>query len=957
MAIQKIQLRRDTSLRWTAVNPVLSSGEGGYETDTKRIKYGDGVTSWSLLPYKLESGAQGPLGPTGPAGAAGPQGVAGPLGLEGPIGAAGPVNTLAIGTVTYNPIALTATATITGTAPSQTLNLTLPKGDSGSAGAPCSLTIGTVSPGTAAATISGTAPNQTLNLTLPSGATGAASTVPGPTGPTGPTGATGEAGPTGSVGAGIAVKGSITAWPPGSPTAGDMWLVVASSSTVTAFAVAFPTAVAGDGIVYASSAWENAGQIRGPRGPTGVTGATGADGATGGVGPSVSLTMGTVTSPTTATASIGGTTPNYSLNLGLPIGATGPQGVQGERGITGATGSAGPANVLSIGTVAATTSSPTVTITGNAPTQTLSFTLKTGAAGPTAVSANTGNAAKLGTDSLLFVPKLNESFEVVHCPNEGGVYLTTTTDIGKILVLEPVPGSPWNGVTTTNVFLSVATDLAAPEGAIITIVRECNSQVLIGVNSSSGGGTPINFTMNDAGLYLRTKYSTARLTKTFRQAVVGVLPKSRWVLSGDVDVDSYNAVSIPTQPSDASTVVGDTATFSVVATVAPTAWGLTPTLVYTWYSMAYGATTGTLVAAGNGFRILSVAVPVALANPVGYYCVISTDSSGSRTSTTALLTTRTSNGSQWATQAIPVGSIYAGVAFNNTFVYIGSSNSASSTDGRNWTTSSAFSTLTKLHAAGLIACSSSTILAIDVNGYPRASGNGVTWGQIGAVVVVPSGTPSGKCAMAYGDGKFVAVQRANVAPVIKYSADGQTWTTITSPTSASGAWATYDPSSLAYGQTTGSPPAKQWVLVGSANGVNTNVIFTSTDLQTWTAVTLPTVSSWTHAALLGNQFRVTGPGLAGYCNLPNGTTAWSTSWIQVTMSHIGQWSSMAYGNGTFVAVTTGPVNTCGTSTDGTTWITREMPTSQSWIAVLYAGGRFVAGGTQTGNLPTSSAIS
>ena len=66
---------------------------------------------------------------------------------------------------------------------------------------------------------------------------------------------------------------------------------------------------------------------------------------------------------------------------------------------------------------------------------------------------------------------------------------------------------------------------------------------------------------------------------------------------------------------------------------------------------------------------------------------------------------------------------------------------------------------------------------------------------------------------------------------------------------------------------------------------------------------------------------------------------------------------MAYGNGTFVAVTTGPVNTCGTSTDGTTWITREMPTSQSWIAVLYAGGRFVAGGTQVGNLPFSSAIS
>jgi hypothetical protein len=52
----KIQLRRDTAANWTSVNPVLSNGEPGYETDTRRIKYGDGVTAWNSLQYAGTSG-------------------------------------------------------------------------------------------------------------------------------------------------------------------------------------------------------------------------------------------------------------------------------------------------------------------------------------------------------------------------------------------------------------------------------------------------------------------------------------------------------------------------------------------------------------------------------------------------------------------------------------------------------------------------------------------------------------------------------------------------------------------------------------------------------------------------------------------------------------------------------------------------------------------------------------
>ena len=47
----KIQLRRDTAANWTTNNPTLSQGEPGLETDTFKIKYGDGTTPWNTLSY------------------------------------------------------------------------------------------------------------------------------------------------------------------------------------------------------------------------------------------------------------------------------------------------------------------------------------------------------------------------------------------------------------------------------------------------------------------------------------------------------------------------------------------------------------------------------------------------------------------------------------------------------------------------------------------------------------------------------------------------------------------------------------------------------------------------------------------------------------------------------------------------------------------------------------------
>jgi hypothetical protein len=51
MAFKKILFRRDTAANWTSINPTLSIGEIGYETDTGRIKIGNGSSVWTSLEY------------------------------------------------------------------------------------------------------------------------------------------------------------------------------------------------------------------------------------------------------------------------------------------------------------------------------------------------------------------------------------------------------------------------------------------------------------------------------------------------------------------------------------------------------------------------------------------------------------------------------------------------------------------------------------------------------------------------------------------------------------------------------------------------------------------------------------------------------------------------------------------------------------------------------------------
>ena len=51
LTIESVQLKRGTAAAWTSKNPVLKAGEPGLETDTKKLKFGDGATAWTALEY------------------------------------------------------------------------------------------------------------------------------------------------------------------------------------------------------------------------------------------------------------------------------------------------------------------------------------------------------------------------------------------------------------------------------------------------------------------------------------------------------------------------------------------------------------------------------------------------------------------------------------------------------------------------------------------------------------------------------------------------------------------------------------------------------------------------------------------------------------------------------------------------------------------------------------------
>ena len=101
-----VKVKRATAARWASQNPVLAAGEIGYETDTRKMKLGDGTSSWTQLSYLVADG-------TGTGG-----------------GSGGQAATIRIGTVTTLRYNQNATVVNSGTSTAAVLDFGIPRGKS-----------------------------------------------------------------------------------------------------------------------------------------------------------------------------------------------------------------------------------------------------------------------------------------------------------------------------------------------------------------------------------------------------------------------------------------------------------------------------------------------------------------------------------------------------------------------------------------------------------------------------------------------------------------------------------------------------------------------------------------------------------------------------------------------------------------------------------------------------------
>ena len=95
--------------------------------------------------------------------------------------------------------------------------------------------------------------------------------------------------------------------------------------------------------------------------------------------------------------------------------------------------------------------------------------------------------------------------------------------------------------------------------------------------------------------------------------------------------------------------------------------------------------------------------------------------------------------------------------------------------------------------------------------------------------------------------------------------------------------------------------------------------------------------SWQSIASGGNYFlAIPSTGTAG-AKSPDGST-----WTAMTLPANLSWTSIAYGNGYWVAVASGTATCYYSTNNGTSWISATLPVNTTWTSVTYGNGVFVA---------------
>jgi hypothetical protein len=184
------------------------------------------------------------------------------------------------------------------------------------------------------------------------------------------------------------------------------------------------------------------------------------------------------------------------------------------------------------------------------------------------------------------------------------------------------------------------------------------------------------------------------------------------------------------------------------------------------------------------------------------------------------------------------------------------------------------------------------------------------------------------------------------------STDGITWTARTMPSSQR--WR-----SVAYGNNT-FVAVSYYTYVGSFPA-RIGAAATSTDGITWTPRTLPAHpnSAWTVVGYGNNIFVAA----ARNSNLAAASTDGISWTVTVLATNFSEYSSIAYGSGTFVLVSYRRFDTLlgefvdpliNISTDGITWVARTWPLIKRWYGVAYGNGFFVVTADDSNNVLVST---
>ena len=135
-----------------------------------------------------------------------------------------------------------------------------------------------------------------------------------------------------------------------------------------------------------------------------------------------------------------------------------------------------------------------------------------------------------------------------------------------------------------------------------------------------------------------------------------------------------------------------------------------------------------------------------------------------------------------------------------------------------------------------------------------------------------------------------------------------------------------------------SSAANTWLAI-AANGVTS---YSLNDGTTWSAGALPTLGAGTYSAIAyGNgRFVATAIGTDEAAISFDGV-----NWTATTMSSSADWSTVKYGQGTFLSVAkdTGGTTKAATSPDGIVWTAQVMPSQNLWQAVGYGTGTWAYG--------------